>query len=461
MPHRKKRNPVDRAWVPQEKAIFKPVFKRRSSHRDGRLTTMLLSGFLCLIAAGTPLPTKAQTVSEAATDTPPDDIRPDELLQDRFNRRISVPGTQIGAVSFQGSAVADLGFNDNLFAQDTGVKSDFFVDYGGKLDADYHDDEFRAHWSLNGSERRYFSQNNEDYWQGGTRLELSDQVFRDLGLFLDGGVQRLSVPRTDPNTINGFKPATYLLYDAEAGTQVGDGAHNLLTVTSGYSQSIYDQSFGSQGLIITNDRDRQEFFGDVRFDHTFFGQQKVFIEVRPDGRSFGREIDASGFKRASNGVRSDAGFQLDINSLFLVSVSSGYQMQFYADPRYGEIDIPDVNAEVLWSPTLLTQLDVKFVHEYYEDLFIESPGYVHDMGTVTLSHELTRNLLLKADVSYDDRQLQRSVRHYDILTSEARADYEIQHALTVGIDYQNQNLTSNTTRSFDQNIIMLTLKKQF
>jgi len=116
---------------------------------------------------------------------------------------------------------------------------------------------------------------------------------------------------------------------------------------------------------------------------------------------------------------------------------------------------------VLWSPTQLTQLDVKYVHEYYEDIFIESPGYVHDMTTVTLSHELRRDILLKLDTSYDDRQLERSARHYDILTSEARVDYEVARGITIGVDYTNQHLTSNTTRTFDDNIVMLSFKKQF
>lgn len=456
-------NPVDHASVPSVSLIPKPVITWRLVPFHGRLSMLLLSGVAVLVAAGEPSSVRAQTASatQAMGNTPPDDLRSDEPLLDRFNRRITIPGTQVGAVSFQAQAVADLGFNDNVFALQTGVKSDFFVDYGARFDADYHYDGFRANLSLNGQERSYLSLSNEDFWQGGTRLQLSDQLGRDLGVFLNGGVQRLSVPRSDPNTINGFKPATYLLYDAEAGTSIGNGAHNLVTLTTGYSQTIYDQSFGAQGLIITNDRNRQEIFGDVRFDHTFFGNQKFFVELRPDGRSFGRDIDASGFRRASNGVRSDTGIQLDLDSAFLVSLSTGYQTQSYADPRFGQIDEPDVTAEILWSPTQLTQLDLKYVHEYYEDIFFDSPGYVHDMTSVTLSHELRRDILLKLGASYDDRQLERSVRHYDILTTEARADYEIARGITIGIDYVNQHLTSNTTRTFDDNIVMLSFKKQF
>ena len=463
MVHCTKINPVDHASVPPVSSICKSVFKLHWTPFHGRPAVLLLAGIAALLAAGEPSSGMAQTAgpAEAVGNTPPDDIRPDEPLQDRFDRRITIPGTQIGAVSFQAQAVADLGFNDNVFAQGTGVKSDFFVDYGARFDADYHYDGFRANLSLNGQQRQYFSLSNEDFWQGGTRLQLSDQLGTDLGVFLDGGVQRLEVPRTDPNTINGFKPATYLLYDAETGTTIGSGDHNLVTLTTGYSQTIYDQSFGAEGQIITNDRDRQEIFGDARFDHTFFGSQKFFVEIRPDGRSFGRDVDASGFRRASNGVRTDTGFQLDLDSLFLVSLSGGYQTQSYVDPRFGQIDEPDLTAEILWSPTQLTQLDLKFLHEYYEDIFDNSPGYTHNMTTVTLSHELRRDILLKLDASYDDRQLERSVRHYDILTSEARIDYEIVRGITVGIDYMSQNLTSNTTRTFDDNIVMLSFKKQF
>jgi hypothetical protein len=459
MLHRKKQNAGTLATVPGKSATSASYSLCPSDRASGRLALLFLSGVATLLSPAATRPAAAQTAADAVSDLQ-NDVRPNELLQDRFDRRTILPGTQIGGVSFQASAVADLGFNDNVFAEQTDVKSDFFTDYGARIGGDYSSSGFRAHLDLNYQERRYFSLSNEDFWQGGARITTSQQLNSDLGIFLDGGIQRLSVPRSDPNTINGFKPATYLLYDAETGTQIGSG-DNIVTVTAGYNQSIYDQSFGAQGLIITNDRDRQELFGDVRFDHTFFGQQKLFVEVRPDGRSFGRDVDASGFRRASNGVRSDAGFVVDVDSLFLIQVSGGYQMQDYADARYGQIDEPDVTIDALWSPTRLTQVDVKYVHEYTEDLFDESPGYVHDMTTLTVSHELRRNLLLKADVSYDIRDLERSVRRYDILTSEARADYEIKRGITVGIDYTRQDLTSNTSRTFDDNILMLTFKKQF
>ena len=61
------------------------------------------------------------------------------------------------------------------------------------------------------------------------------------------------------------------------------------------------------------------------------------------------------------GERKLAGPTAPASGLFLISLSGGYQGQAYADARYGQINVPDVTADVLWSPTLLTQVDAKFV----------------------------------------------------------------------------------------------------
>ena len=171
MLHRTKQNAADRGSVPVF-AVFSESCFQRPCARASQRTATLLSGCMILLSAALCFPAAAQTASSGAANTPPDDIRPDELLQDRFDRRITIPGTQIGAVSFQTAAVADLGFNDNVFAQQSGVKSDFFTDYGARVLGDYGYEGFRADLSLNYLERRYFTLSNEDFWQGGARPQL-------------------------------------------------------------------------------------------------------------------------------------------------------------------------------------------------------------------------------------------------------------------------------------------------
>ena len=175
-------------------------------------------------------------------------------------------------------------------------------------------------------------------------------------------------PRTDPNPIDGRTPATYLLFDTLAGVTIGSGQRfNLLTLNGvGYDQTQFDRVEGLTGPIDTAQRNRTEVYGDFRWDHIFFDQQKFFVELRPDTRNYAQDVDTAGFRQSSNGGRLDTGMVFEPDGLFLVTVSTGYQQQNYADPRFGAIGEPDATVDVQWSPTLLTQLDAKYVHEYAE-----------------------------------------------------------------------------------------------
>ena len=62
-----------------------------------------------------------------------DDLQMNEPLQSRYDRRGLLERFYIGPFQVAAVTQADLGFNDNVFAQPSGQKSDFFVDLGGKL----------------------------------------------------------------------------------------------------------------------------------------------------------------------------------------------------------------------------------------------------------------------------------------------------------------------------------------
>lgn len=399
--------------------------------------------------------------SPARANALPDDIRPGEPLQDRFDRRQPAVGAQIGAFRIRPEADLDFGFDDNIFATPTDKKSDFFGVYGGRIAIDYAHEALRAQLTAGFADRRYVNRSSENYWQAQTRLSLTDQVFNNLELFSEGGVQRLAVPRDDPNGINGLRPATYMLYDALAGIRIGSPLRNLVTLSAGVDQTRYASVQGLLGPINTRERDRREIFGDARFDHFFFGQQSFFAEIRPDSRSFGQEIDSSGFRRASNGVRAALGMTLDVNSVFYITASGGYQARQYADPRYGSIDAPELTLDVRWLPTLLTSIEGKFVHEYVEDIFDGTPGYVRNKAFLNLDHELRRDVLLSVGVSYDRRQYQRTTSRFNILSAVASIQHQLTDGITIGLSYTYAHQTSNTPRTYVSNNVLLELKKKF
>ncbi|MGB8841015.1 MAG: outer membrane beta-barrel protein [Aliidongia sp.] len=414
-----------------------------------------------MVLLGSTLPGLAQQVLPAPTD----ELRPNELLQDRYDRRGQIPTIDAYPVQVTALADADLGFNDNIFAQSTGLKSDFFFDVGAKLHTNYQRDAFTAVLDTSVLDHQFVTLTTENFWEANARLSLHEALTDDFAYLFQGGVQRLAVPRTDPNPINGRTPATYLLFDALPGVSFGSGQGNLLTLSLGYDQTIFDNIQGLNGPVDATQRNRTEFLADLRLDHFFFGQQEVFVELRPDTRNYQQKFDSSGFLQSSNGGRADTGFVFDLNSLFLITVSGGWQQQDYAEPRFGAIGVPDATVDVRWSPTLLTQLDAKYIHEYAEDIDvnapINSPGYTHNEGILALQHELRRDILLSLLVSDDFRDLERSPTRFNLVDVGPKVQYRLAEGISLALNYDHVQLSSNIATHYSDDIALFTVKKQF
>ncbi|MEI9984566.1 MAG: outer membrane beta-barrel protein [Aliidongia sp.] len=266
---------------------------------------------LLLFRAG---PALSQQVPPQLLPELQDDIRSNETLQSRFDRRGLIEPIEIGPFLLATQVQGDVGFNDNIFAQSTGQKADFFFDLGLKGVATYHNEAFSAELDTYFLDHQYVSLTTENYWETNNSLTLREAPTPDFNYFLDSGLQRLAVPRTDPNPLNGRTPATYLLYSGLGGVTFGSGLRNLLTLSVGFDKTQFDQI---QPLTLdAPQRNRTEVFGDFRLDHVFFGQQKVFVELRPDTRNYDQDIDTARFRQASNGGRIDTGVQLEPNGVF-------------------------------------------------------------------------------------------------------------------------------------------------
>lgn len=432
----------------------------------------LSAALLTLLAA----PGQAQTPQPQLLPEVTDDLRMNEPLQARFDRRGLVEPIQIGPFQLSLLTQFDFAFNDNIYAQTSNQKSDFFFDIGAKAITTYHYEDFSAELDTYVLDHQFLRYTTENYWETNNTLALREAPAPDFSYFLNTGLSRLAVPRTDPNPLDGKNPATYLLYTGLGGVTLGSGQRNLLTLSVGFDKTQFDQI---QPIVLdAAQRNRTEVYGDFRLDHVFFGQQKVFVELRPNTRSYDQPINTAGFRQGSNGSRIDTGVQLEPDGAFLITVASGWQQQEYDDARFGSIGEPDATVEVQWSPTLMTQLDAKYIHEYAEDIEtfgggtiivpgsaqlgnINSPGYTHDQAIFTVQHELRRDFLATMYVSDDYRELERSARRYQVLDIGPRLQYRLPSEVTLGFTYDREELHSNGPVNYGDDIAMITVKKQF
>lgn len=424
-------------------------------------------GFLVLLAMLTPARRgHAQAMSQDAT--PSDNIQPHEMITDRFKRREIEQGTWIGAFQISPSINFGMGYDDNVYGgQGLNKKDDLFGTYGGNANVKYVHGSMSANLSADIQDRRYVNLTHDDYWVGGGRLTVTDQVTHDFAVLGSGEARRQIVPRGSPQDVNGTRPTVYELYSIEPGVRFGDPQLNSASIYFGVNQTRYEPVTTTNGEISQTQQDRREIYGDVHLQHTFFRQQAAFLDVRPDSRSYSVDPDSLGFRRDSTGVRADIGMTFDFNDLYKLTASAGYQNRSYDDPRFGTVGEPDINLDLVWTPSNLTSVDLKYVHEYTEYVIevqgtSTSPGYVHDMEAIQVDHEFQRNLIGSVNFSYDRQQYVKSSLHYNVLSPGLDVQYLFTNGMSVKFDYAFAHQTrTDTGTSSDRNVFLVSFVKRF
>src|ERR1700733_8924610 len=113
----------------------------QTMHKMDAACRIGVTAALLLFRAG---PALSQQVPPQLLPELQDDIRSNETLQSRFDRRGLIEPIEIGPFVLATQVQGDVGFNDNIFAQSTGQKADFFFDLGLKGVATYHNEAFSA-----------------------------------------------------------------------------------------------------------------------------------------------------------------------------------------------------------------------------------------------------------------------------------------------------------------------------
>src|SRR5579859_1003303 len=164
-------------------------------HRIG-----LSAALLTLIAApGLVTPSRAQTPSPQLLPELTDDLHMNEPLQSRFDRRGLIEPIQIGPFQMSLQAQFDFALNDNIYAQSANQKSDFFFDIGVKAITTYRHEDFTAELDTYFLDHQFLRYTAENYWETNNSLTLREAPAPDFSYFLNTGLSRLAVPRTDPN----------------------------------------------------------------------------------------------------------------------------------------------------------------------------------------------------------------------------------------------------------------------
>lgn len=434
-----------------------PAASRRAGHGVVTRTTVLSARLLALL-----LPPLALMHHEAAYATAADqpELVYGETLRDRFDRRLQ-PRVSPNFGALRLKPVAELGvlFDDNIFASSGNRESDVVTRGRARLRGEAEHDDDRYRFDL-GTEKRMFLDNpNENTWTYAAKAGGQWRASRFVTLDASGGAQRLVVPRDDPNPINGLKPASFHLYDANAGITLGADGRTSLAVHGGFARVAFNPVDSTFGNIDTRERDNDTTSVVVRLEHRPFARQTYYVETRADRIDYRRTVDTNGFRRSSDGGRIDFGAIFDVGGPVALEAAAGLQQRRYKDDRFGRITNLTYKLAGIWRPSLLTEAKVSYSRDFRDEVYFASPGYIRRELALQVDHELQRDVLLTGIVGREWRSLQRTGRGSVVTTGTLRGEKQLAGGFSLVADVTHSRQTG--ARNFHRNLVTLSGRLNF
>jgi len=295
------------------------------------------------------------------------------------------------------------------------------------------------------------SEDSDEWTVGGAgRLD----VRRDESLSGGADIGRFTEPRTSNSTQGGsVVPIQYYLKTANLGYVK---EFNRLRGTARLNWYNYDYRDGraiTGAALNQDDRDRDEYVLTVRGDYAISPATAFFVEVAGNRHEYDLGDAEIGLTRNSKGLDVRAGANFELSNLVRGEIGVGYLHQSYTDRRFDDIDGLSVRAQLEWFPTQLTTVSFTGSRQVRDSGIPGAAGYLSSSYAAQVDHELLRNLILTAQLSYGDDDYKDFDRQDKYWRAGISGTYLMNRnvGLTVGYSYLDQN-SSGLFRGVDYSI---------
>ncbi len=425
------------------------LFRNRYKNRFGPVPTLCL--FLLLV----PGSVKAQQYYDPG------------LLQktvDRTPTDYQSNGIRMGGFMLKTGAELALENNDNIFALETLTVSDSIVHVRPWLNLNSNWNRHELNVSAFADIARYDDYGSEDYEDIVFNLNGRVDVKRGSAFNYTVSSMQLHEDRSSPDDVDGIRPTEFSL----SGFDVGyTHTFNRLTATLGYRKddTDYDNNIDGTGNVLdTQDRDRSRDAVSLRLEYERSEKSGVFFSAQSNKLDYDQKVDNQGYQRSSEGYDLRGGISWAMTGVLTGDLYLQYLQQEYDEPTFSDIDGFGIGASLLWTPTQLTHVDFRFANAPQETTQANTSGYYSSLYSVRIQHELRRQLLANARLSYTDNQYEYNGTDTDSLndTQVSRAEiglsYLVNRHVHISGGYAYEKQAANTSIfEYKRNTWFLTL----
>ncbi|WP_271301089.1 outer membrane beta-barrel protein [Sphingomonas sp. CV7422] len=430
-----------------------------------RLPLVALAGMLTLPFAASAAEAQSTDANLVLPNLPLDfDRGKNTSVLQRERPEYQAQGVRAGSFLLYPKLELGAGFTDNAYQVDSNKQSDVYALIAPSIAAN-------SNWSTNelnfnaGARLRRFSsetpRNETNY-----NLDASGRLDATRSLSFNTLLRtaRSTEPRSsaaspqDAAEAIQFQQTTASVGSAFAGARIrGQVAvsvdqFNFSDVRS-FSNTIISQQNRDQVLLRTT----------ARGEYAMSPDTSLFLQGGYTDTSYKYPLTIGIPNRDSKEVNVIGGASFDLSALIRGGIGLGYVSRRYDSPIYSDISGLSAEARVEYFPTQLTTVGLNVRRTIQDSYFGTSSGYFATAAAVRVDHELLRNLLLNAQLGYEQDDFANQDAKSKILRYSAGARYLLNRNFGFGLVVGRDNRTARGNvglRAFDETRALLSIVVQ-
>ena len=361
-------------------------------------------------------------------------------VRDRPQPAYDALGLRTGGFTVFPKLQLDLVHDDNVFAAEDDRQAATTLRLSPEIIArsNWSRHEFRGHARSQIDRNIDFDSENTTDWSlgGAGRLD----VVRGANVTFTADYAHDHEARTaagaDPTA---RRPIAFDLASASLGAERASGRLRLSAKAAVFRYN-YRDGLNTTGAVIEQDaRDRTITRLTGRADYALSPATALFLQISSDDRDYRRVAGSP--SRTSSGSETLAGVNFELGALIRGEIAAGYIRQDFEDAAYGDLDGFGGRARLSWFPTQLTTITTTAARTVEDTGVLGSAGALRTDLSLTIDHELLRNLILTADGSYADDVYNGLARTDTRFAAGFSAAYRINRrfGVTAGLAYLDQS----------------------
>ncbi len=383
-----------------------------------------------------------------------------ETVKSRPKPELDPTGIRMGGFLLYPEVSVSESLDDNIMSAASNEKSDYITVLGANA-------ALESNWSrhsikLAGDVKvgRYLDKSSEDY--NDYRLSADGRYDISKNFNVAGGANVLfgHESRSSLDDANGTEPTQFSRMSINGSATK---AFNKFSIKGGFviDRFNYDDVTSSTGTINNDDRDRLESMADLRLGYKFSPDYESFVRLKVNNRNYKDGIDDNGYNRDSNGYELTTGISFGGTGITFGDVFVGYRRQSFDDASLTTAEGVSGGLNITWNATALTTVNGGIVRTVEETTTVGASGIFRTEFTLSVDHELLRNMVLSAKVASTRNDYEGIKRTDNDFAFDFNVDYKLFRNLYSNFNYGYSQRESDAQNvDYGKNVYMIRLSSQ-